>query len=823
MSRSYDKSDKKYSGEAKKRTPEAGKKKLNTKKPAGIKKENETTMQWGFSHTAAFWGLAGLLFFSHFFKALYFPPQQERALIFAVVIFWAAWLWKWSKLDYGFLSHPLDYFFSALPVVYLFSAFQAANYSLAVDEVIKAAMYFLVYWSASRLVRNDSDTTTILRVIYLSAAGLALAGIAAATDMININRAFVEGRICSVFQYPNSLASYLAAVTFVGLYLWRKAATVETGGRFAGIIKGAPGWFNSKYINQYLYAVVNFLLLTVFFGTRSQGSFLVFLVVLIIFFIVIPRCDRAPVFIHFAANCLFSSLTAWRFLQAVADGKMGLAWLWILLGLVFVLAAQGLYYFSESRGLPRWFSTHKKAVMTAFVFFVVACLIGAGIYAGGNGDTLKTVVEKIRLRNAVERMYFHRDALKMFLERPVLGWGGGGWDEAYRAFQGYFYNSDKIHGYYFQVIVETGVIGILALLGIWASFLHLAHRLYHGAKTNDAKKFLVVVITIPAVSLGLHAAIDFDLSLSSLALVLWTLFGLGRGVGIYTGAGVDEKINKKYAPPNYVLLAGFSAACILLITCAGSLALAGNYSARVGTKVQSQSIDQSIEILKKASAYNPFMADYHSNLSRLYQHQGNFEEAIYHARKAVELSKYNAIRYAELANVFYSQENGGEEAVNNAEKALSLAPFMIERYEFLAVTCYNAGYNDLLKGNRDMAKQYFEKAAGVPDRIENIKATLNDTERKLWRDGPMISPTASVKLNAGKSLYLLGRWPEAEQALQEALASKEVKGEASLWLAVLRNKQGRIQEVQDLLARAEEISPESADKYEELLKLEVSS
>ncbi|OPX89632.1 MAG: O-Antigen ligase [Pelotomaculum sp. PtaB.Bin104] len=794
---------KNLSSGVKKRALDVGK----GKKTAGIKTTTEM-VRWGFSRTLAFWGLAVLLFFSHYFKALYFPPQQERALIFAAVIFWLVWLWKWSRQDSIFLADPLDYFVLVFPAVYLFSAFQAANYGLAVDEVVKAALCFLIYWSASRLVRNERDTVTILQVIYLSAAGVALAGLAAATNMIYINRGFLFGRICSVLQYPNTLASLLAAVTLIGLYLWRRAGTVETGSPFAGI--------NFKCINQYLYAAANFLLFAVFIGTKSQGGFLVFLVAITLFFIVIPKSDRAPVFIHFVACCLFSSLTIWLFLHAVADGKTGLAWLWVLLGLVIVLAAQWLYNYFESRGLPRWISEHKKILLAAFLLFVIACLIGAGIYAGGHGDIVKTGIEKIHFRSAIERMYFYHDALKMFRERPILGWGGGGWDEAYRAYQGYFYNSDKIHGYYFQVMVETGVVGLLALLGIWASFLKLTHRLYHGSKTAVAGKFLISVITVAAVSLGLHAAIDFDLSLSSLALVLWTMFGLARGAGIYSGAGAEDKKSKKYVPPNYVVPVIVSAASILVIIFAGSLVLAGNYSAQVGTKVQIQNISQSMETLKKASGYNPFTADYHSNLARLYQYQGNFEEGIYHAQKAVGLSKYNAIRYVELANLFWGKEDGGEEAVNNAEKALSLAPFQVERYEFLAATYFKAGYNDLLKGSRDTAKYYFEKAAGVPDRIENIAATLNDTEKKLWKDAPMICPTAAVKLNVGKSLYLLGRWPEADQTLQAALAGEEVKGEAMLWLAVLRDRQGRTQEAQDLLAEAEKLSPESARKYEEI-------
>jgi tetratricopeptide (TPR) repeat protein len=797
------------SREVKKKAPGSGYNKRDIKKTADIRKTTGTS-QWELSHSLAFWGLALLLFLSPYFRGLYFPAEQEKALIFAVGVFWLAWLWKWSRQNYSFISNQLDYFVLAFPAVYLISAFQAVNYGLAVDKVLQSILYLLVYWLASRLIRNEKDIINILRVIYTSAIGVALAGLAAATGIIYLTNGIIDGRLCSFLQYPNTLASYLLAVMFIGLYLWRRAGKAESGSSFAGI----------ENSNQYVYAAANFLIFAVFIGTKSQGSFLVFLFAIVLFFIVIPRGDRLPVFMHFVIFSLFSSLTIWFFLRAVADGQMALAWLWVLLGLIITLAAQLLYNVSESEGLPGWISGHKKILLSAFLLFIIACFIGAGFYVNSHGDIVRMGIEKIRLRNAAERMYFYKDALKMFMERPILGWGGGGWEEAYLAYQSYFYNSDKVHGYYFQVMVETGIIGILALLGVWASFLHLLHRLYHQ---DEAKKFLLCVVTIPAVSLGLHAAIDFDLSLSAVALVLWTMFGLARGIGLYSGTGAEEKKSKKQATSNYAVPVISLVVSIIVVIFTGSLAMAGNYAAQVGTKVQSQSVSKSIELLKKASVYNPFNADYHSKIARLYQYQGNYEEAIIQTKKAAELSKYSALRYTELANLFDNTEDGGAEAVKNAEKALSLDPFQVERYEFLAKIYFNAGYNNLQTGNRDMAKLCFENATGVPDRITDITLTLNDTEKMLWKDSPMIAPTILVKLNVGKAQYLLGRWPEAEQNLEAAHTDTGAEGEAALWLAVLRNKQGRAQEAQDLLGALEKLDPENAKKFDGILKLEILS
>ncbi|MFX4261309.1 O-antigen ligase family protein [Pelotomaculum propionicicum] len=779
--------------------------------------ENDT--QWDLFHTIAFWGLAVLLFLPPYFRGLFFAPEQERALIFTAVVFWFAWLWKWCKRDYNFLSHPMDYFVLAFPVVYLISAFQAANYGLAVDEVVKTTLYFMVYWLASRLVRNENDITNLLHVIYISAIGVALAGFATATGVINIDDGFLNGRIYSTFQYPNALASFLAAVIFLGIYLWRRTASLELEELTVGKKSiDFLAWLNLNVFNRYLYAIGNFLLLTGLLGTKSQGGILVFLLVYILFIIGLPRGNRIPVFIHFVFISIPSLIAISQFLSAVALSKMGLAWLWVFAGLILAVAGQALYSFIEKKELLKWVAGHKNLVLGAVLLVVICGAIGAGVYISGNSDIIKSMAEEIRLRNATERVYFFQDAMKMFKERPIIGWGGGGWQEAYHAYQSYFYNSNQVHGHYFQIMVETGIIGILLMLGIWASFLYACHRLYHGAKDN---RLLVLAITMAAVLIGLHAVIDFDLSLSALALVLWTMFGLARGVMIYSRPIVEEKKSKTYIPPNYSVLAIVSAASFIIILFAGALVSAGNLSKQAVVYLQKQNPVQVINSLQKASSYNPFTAEHHINLARIYQQQGKFDEGISEVQTALNLRKYNSQCYADLTGLMISGKKSSGDAVNAAEKALSLAPFQIQCYELLARTYFIVGYNELTGGNMDMAKDYFEKAVQVPERIQSKTDSLGETERRLWKDAPLLSLTPEINLRVGQAHYIMGMWPEAEANLNAALQDENSKGEAALWLSILKDKQGSTKEAKDLLEQAKQLVPQIAKNYEGFRNLSV--
>lgn len=114
-------------------------------------------------------------------------------------------------------------------MIYVLAAFNAANYGLAVDEVVKNVLYFLVYWAVVQLVREDAGISRLLHVVYIAAVGAALAGLATATGIIRIKDGFLDGRIYSSFQYPNALASYLAAAGFLGLFFWQKNGFLSLG------------------------------------------------------------------------------------------------------------------------------------------------------------------------------------------------------------------------------------------------------------------------------------------------------------------------------------------------------------------------------------------------------------------------------------------------------------------------------------------------------------------------------------------------------------------------------------------------------------------
>ncbi len=763
----------------------------------------------------AFWSLAALLFFPPYFRGLFFPYEQELALIFAAIIFWVIWLWKLANRDYNFLSHPMDYAMLALPVIYLIAAFQAVNYALAVNEVVKSMLYFMVFWLVARIVRNNKEISTVLHVSYLSAIGVALAGLMTATAIISINDGFLDGRIYSTFQYPNALASFLGALTLVGLYLWFKCITDE------GTSQHSSAWWEFSNLGPYLYAAGNFIIFAVFLGTKSNGGLIVFAIALILFITGLPK-GRWPVSIHFLLFGIPAVVTIWQFIPNAIAGRTSQSWLWVLLGLVLTLALQWLYNYLARKGLLRWLGANKRIVIAAALLIIIAGSVGAGVYISGHSESTQALIQEFRLRNATERMAFFRDAMKMFQERPVLGWGGGGWEEAYRAYQSYLYNSNQVHGYFFQVMVETGVLGLIVVLGIWITFLHAAHRVYHRNKEDKDTRLLVWTVTIAAIAIGLHAVIDFDLSLSALTIVLWTFFGITRALSNAPENAETVKKVRKYEAPKYSSFTAATILSILIIILSGCLATANNSYKSALANLQLQNYSKGTALLQAALAYNPLSGDYYSALANVSQRQGKIDEAIVQAQRAIDLGKYNPARHAQLASLYYNGKRSDEEIIAVAEKALALAPFQSQWYDYLARTYFIVGYKDIIAGNNSNARYYLQKTTTVSRLIEERMATLSDIERKLWNVAPLMTPSPAVKLYAGSAQYLLGDLSGAQSNLKFALDNEETKGEASLWLALVLEKLGEPQAAQQLLDQATKLVPDIAKSYEELRNLSIA-
>jgi tetratricopeptide (TPR) repeat protein len=765
-----------------------------------------------------------ILFLSPYFRGLFFASEQYWALIIAAALFWFVWLAKVSTYENRMFEHPLDYLMLALPVIYFYSAFFAVNTGMAVDEIVRATLYFLVFWIAARVITSVPEAHRLFHVVYLSAIGVALAGLATATGIIEIRDGFLGGRIYSSFQYPNALANYLMAVLFLGFYLWqRRVLNPGSKGQHPFAQMGVPPWLRELDPYPYYYALGNFLLLTVFFGTKSQGGFIIFGLLLPLFLVALPADRRFPVVVHLFLVGVPALVAINRFLAALPPERLEFAWLWVLVGLILAVAGQLLY------GLLRRSAWQRQIEMRGSLLV----LGGLGVALTAVGIFILTNWEKVQAalkwHNLEHRIYFIGTAWQMVLERPLTGWGGGGWAEAYQTFLPYFFTSRQVHGHYLQVGVETGIGGMLLFLAIWVVFFWTAYQLYQESGGDPDRRALLVAVSVACLAVAAHSALDFNFSLGALALVVWALFGalVGFKREAWAAAAVGESPRRKkhkqssYVPPAYARLTA-AGICAGLIIC-GALALSAA-SAKAGQGVallRQGRLAAGIEALQQAAFFNPANGGYNYMLAQAYQARGDSDTALSEIERAIRKSRYNPAYYELRA---YIQNARGEyaAAVASAEEAVAKAPLSRNRYENLAQAYFLAGYGAISDGNRKQAREYFKAALAVPERMETVMDGLNETQKRLWSGAPL-AVTREMQFPLGASHYFLGQFDAAAAILEEATETGDEasRGEILAWLAAVAAARGDSERASELLAQAGELNSDVAQLYAELRELPV--
>lgn len=69
-------------------------------------------------------------------------------------------------------------------------------------------------------------------------------------------------------------------------------------------------------------------------------------------------------------------------------------------------------------------------------------------------------------QNAIQRLAFFADGLKLFRRSPIIGLGLGSYGNAINSVQSFYYYTYYTHNHLIQTMAETGIIGLLLFLGL---------------------------------------------------------------------------------------------------------------------------------------------------------------------------------------------------------------------------------------------------------------------------------------------------------------------------------------------------------------------
>jgi tetratricopeptide (TPR) repeat protein len=812
--------------------------------------------------------LAIMLFYPPFFRGLFFENELLPTHIVTAAIFALFAFYKLERRELLFFERPLDYAVFILLGLYITSSIDAWSVRDAIEAVLKMANYAAIYWLLAYSVRSLSAVRGYLGVLLASGVGVSLLGLGAAIGTFPYKDAFVGGRIYASLQYPNSTAAFLMTINLFGLYLWD-----ESRNRVLGV----------------LMTVANFLIFLTILGTESRGVLLIYPVVLVIMMLGLSGRQRWNVLGRFGLQ-LVASVAVIGEVMAHTGGKTQLqGWLWVLGGAVFASLIYLVWQYiatsrqgagnSSKRRLQPW-------VAPAAVALVVVVVAAAGFGLWHERGKLESIAAKAdpqtlvaRLKtiswgdiNLQERLVMSRDAMKIMVSSPanaLLGAGGGGWNATYHKVQPYPYFSTETHDDFMQTGVETGFPGLLDFLLIWGFFIAAAWRLYHHAHAGApasadrppgaAVSATAWVILCSALALGIASAMDFNLSLGAVALLLWGLFGLMRGLERLYGPEADARAaaiaeaaaaqdrrskarHKKNEPIGWKMpssLKGIIVGALSLLVFFGALdlILGIQYAEAGDTAAKANNVQQAISNYEQAIQHDYCNTDFRSMLSQYYLYMVQQDEQSLSKSpqdqtaqndestelgkaqdvmsEAVKLSRGDSSLRMLYAQVLF-RSGSVDEGLSQLEEANSLLPLDKSTYEGLATGYFAAGRFYLEQANqqgasgqeatqlKQMGQNDLEQVLKVPGRIQKRMAGVSKNIMQLWtgRGFPLLEVTPTVNQNAGMADVLLGRYQEADGYLQASLSDSSLKATSQLWEGISLQKQGQASAGQQLISQA---------------------
>lgn len=175
-----------------------------------------------------------------------------------------------------------------------------------------------------------------------------------------------------------------------------------------------------------------------------------------------------------------------------------------------------------------------RTAMALGGFFVLAFAVLAWM---GSGELLRRMTSiPVEARTELTggmRWNIDRDCLKMFVQRPITGWGLGVFPEIYPQFRSFYTNLsiDHAHNDYLQFLVETGAVGFGIIVWFLLSVFRGAIRKLRAAPT-DLNAEIALPALLGVTGILVHSFLDFNLQIpanAALFLVLSAIAAMEPG------------------------------------------------------------------------------------------------------------------------------------------------------------------------------------------------------------------------------------------------------------------------------------------------------
>jgi O-antigen ligase len=201
----------------------------------------------------------------------------------------------------------------------------------------------------------------------------------------------------------------------------------------------------------------------------------------------------------------------------------------VMAGTIFLSGSRGgmLAIITEFIILSVLLVKQKRSLRTAIgVGVFLALVLGLLTWIGG-AELSKRIASVTSSHSEITsdvRTFINRDGLKMFLKKPVLGWGLGTFPVVYPQFRSFYTNFfvNQAHNDYLQLLVETGLLGFATMLWfLWTLYSHAIRKMNNWPGEISGAVALSCVLGLSGILV--HSAVDFNLQIPANAALFYVL------------------------------------------------------------------------------------------------------------------------------------------------------------------------------------------------------------------------------------------------------------------------------------------------------------
>jgi len=379
------------------------------------------------------------------------------------------------------------------------------------------------------------------------------------------------------------------------------------------------------------------------------------------------------------------------------------------------------------------------------------------------------------------RLYEWKGGLKVFQERPLLGVGPENLYYHYESHKDLWLNKienewflevHSLRNIYLDFLAKIGFLGLLSFLCLTGFILRTLIQNFGELTTR--KDFWVYFSVLSSFLILLFFGIGYFLTPASF-IIFWVIVFLVRLLTSEKQKSIEISLpeNKNFLLNKILLGLIF---LIIIFLGISTRAIMADYDVKKGLVYGG---DQRIEFLEKGVSLNPFYSVYKRALANSYLNsatekidketskitlknngQSLAQRALSISEDAVRTDPYDPVNYTNLSILYFRlsslDRNYLEKALWATEKAREIEINSPEAWD-------NAGLVLLDMGNRQKAKEYFEKAISLKNNYDASHFHLGETLRQLGRPEEALGH------------YQMFSGERAEQEIKETLLEIERK------------------------------------------------